>query len=177
MPCHTSQPTPPQQIWGTLKNILQHCNERSVPTGTTNTHHNPYWNTKLSISSRKFRKARKGLKCRSSPVNGDHLNSKAKVQYLGRKSNVDLMKMDQTSGKTLRMYSIIRKSALSGDLQSDNGEVFSDDHQKARNPQADAPQRTNVSSQSPCPHPQKLYALHVPITMKEIQQALTKLRT
>ena len=198
MPYFTTN-SDPNQMWRTLKEILLSCKQHFVPVGKTNTHNKPYWNARLTELSKELRKARRQFKLRSSYVNGDQLDSvkaefdseltKAKNDYLMEKSD-QLSNDDGTNfWKNFKNVFYHADNRIIGDLvDAETHEVISHDHQKAdllfKNafgggpvPQPHHDTQNSGAIQSDGSHHANADSLSAPITIMEIQHALSKLKT
>ena len=175
------------------------CNLIAEQVGKTNTHNKPYWNARLTELSKELRKARRQFKLRSSYVNGDQLDSvkaefdseltKAKNDYLMEKSD-QLSNDDGTNfWKNFKNVFYHADSRTIGDLvDAETHEVISHDHQKAdllfKNafgggpvPQPHHDTQNSGAIQSDGSHHSNADSPSAPITIMEIQHALSKLKT
>jgi len=187
----------PENIWETIKVILLKCKELFVPMAVSHTHNKPYWNKELSELSTQLREARRQFKYRSSYENGDKLDqikeqfkatlSAAQQRYLESKS----MKLNDNDGENFwkEFKSLFYKKGenLVGDLIGTNGEIIEDDAGKAAHMfnktfggSSDFSPQTppTLTQKSAIPsYNNQLQQLNQPITIHEITQALTKLKT
>ena len=186
--------TDPTKVWNIIKNILQRCKSKHVPTGTTNLHNKPYWNKELSVLSVNLREAKAQFKYRSSYDNGDKLDearnkfkdaiSRAQQTYIENKAKTLNEHSNDKFWINFKNVFFHQENSSIGDLVDENGAVLHEDRDKAHhlferiyggneNYQPPTGPMSNHRSKIDNTYIEELSA---PITMDEIRKALTKLK-